>query len=108
MNRSARNMAAMKYFFYKLVPPRPDFAFTMTSEESAMMGQHSRYWDEMIAKGNALALGPVAATTGVFGIGILQADSFDAASSLVREDPAIKAQFGFTSELSPMLGLKKS
>ena len=84
-----------KNFFYRLIPPRPDFPSTMTPEESAMMKSHPAYWDAELAKGHAIALGPVAAKSGAFGIGILCADSLEEAEGFVTADPAIARQLGF-------------
>ena len=33
----------MPNFFVKLIPPRPDFAQTLTPEERTEMGQHAAY-----------------------------------------------------------------
>ncbi len=96
----------MKYFFYKLIPPRPDFAFTLTPAETAMMQEHSRYWDRVIAAGGAVTLGPVGDPAGVYGIGVIQAETLEIAQGLVRADPALQAETGCTSELHPMLGIK--
>jgi YCII-related domain len=97
-----------KNFFYRLIPPRPDFPFTMDPDEQSMMKDHSSYWDCELSKGNAVALGPVLSESGAFGIGILCADSHEEAEGLVKSDPAISRKMGFTYELSPMLGLKRA
>jgi hypothetical protein len=36
----------MQPFLFKLIPPRPDFAFTMSDDERNIMLEHVRYWGE--------------------------------------------------------------
>jgi len=50
----------MKYFFLKLIPPRPDFMGTMTDGEKELMQAHAAYWKGFAEKGWAVAYGPVA------------------------------------------------
>ena len=42
---------APKIFHCRLIPPRPDFAFTMTEEERELMGRHADYLRDRLAEG---------------------------------------------------------
>ena len=90
------------HFFCKLVPPRPDFAQTMTDAERATMREHVAYWTGKVTTGNALLFGPVADPAGGYGIGIMKADSLEAMHALRDADPVIMAAAGFRYDISPM------
>lgn len=97
----------MRYFFCKLIPPRPDFANSMSEEEAKLMRAHAAYWQELMSRGLVVAFGPVADPNGAFGIGIFElADDTDPAD-LAQSDPAIRADVGFGFELYPMPRLIK-
>ena len=92
----------MKHYLYKLIPPRADFARTMTPEEMAVMQSHVGYWTNQMKLGNAIAFGPVSDPIGDYGIGIVQlADDKDPVT-LRDGDPAMKANIGFRTEIFPM------
>lgn len=95
----------MKGFVLRLLPPRPDFAFTMTDAERSTMDQHVRYWSALAADGRALAFGPVADPAGPYGIAIVLAEDLGAAEALRDGDPAPASPHGFKTELAPMLAL---
>jgi len=92
----------MPYFCYRLIAPRPDFPAAMTPEEQAAMARHGAYWAEQVAAGTAIAVGPVFAPDGAFGLGILQAETFEAAAALVAADPVLTAGLGFGHRIDPM------
>jgi len=89
----------MKSYLYKLIPPRPDFAQTMTTAEAEIMRAHVAYWTAMLNEGKAVAFGPVADPKGGYGVGIVRVDNDIDPLSLSRNDPAIKAGIGFSSEV---------
>jgi len=95
----------MPNFFYRLNPPRPTFPFDISDEERAAMGAHAQYWTDQSRNGAVIGIGPVKTETGAYGIGILVADDLEAAERLVANDPILLANYGFSSEVSPMLGL---
>ena len=98
----AASPSPMKYYLYKLIPPRPDFAHTMTEDEAKVMHTHVMYWSSILEEGLAVAFGPVADPGGSYGMGIIQLpDDMDPAA-LANGDPAIKMDMGFTSEIHPM------
>ena len=92
----------MKYFFYKLISPRPTFPADMTPEEAKLMQQHVAYWSARMAEGKLVAFGPVAHPEGTFGIGIIRLEDSSEAASLAANDPVILANAGFVAEVYPM------
>jgi len=49
----------MKYFLYKLVPPRPTFHQDMTEVEGKVMQEHGAYWRDLADSRIAVVVGPV-------------------------------------------------
>jgi uncharacterized protein len=95
----------MKGFLFRLIPPRADFAVTVTESERAMMGAHLAYWSNLAAQGTAVAFGPVGDPEGPYGIGIVLVPDIGAAELLRDGDPAMTSSFGFRTEITPMLSL---
>jgi hypothetical protein len=95
----------MKYFFVKLVVPRPDFRTTMTEAEGQIMGAHQAFMAECAERGFAIAYGPVADPAGDFGAGFWAVPDDVDLQAVVENDPAIKAQAGFSREIYPMPAL---
>ena len=95
----------MKHYFLKLVTPRPDFMQTMTDAERNIMREHGAYWFGFAEKGWAVAYGPVAAKDGAFGAGFWSLPDDVDPKPLTDEDPAMKANVGFSYEISPMPAL---
>ncbi len=93
----------MKYYFYKLLPPRPDFMSHMTPAEIEIMQKHAAYWRKLMDEGKVIAYGPVNDPSGGYGIGIVKLDDTEDPEILSRNDPAILANSGFRSEIHPML-----
>jgi uncharacterized protein YciI len=98
----------MAYFFFKLVPARPDFSgATMTDEDRQIMQEHVAYWTDQRDKGVALIFGPVHDPKGVFGVGIIEIEDEAAAQQLSVDDPAVKSGLQRT-EIYPMPRLVRS
>jgi hypothetical protein len=95
----------MQPFFFKLIPQRPDFAFTMSDDERNTMLEHVRYWGERTRAGETIAYGPVNDPGGGYGIGIVVVADEAAAQHLRDGDPAMRSSHGFRTEIAPMLGL---
>jgi hypothetical protein len=96
---------AMKYFFLKLLPPRPDFMQTMTDAERDIMREHAAYWKGFAEKGWAVAYGPVAAENGGFGAGFWALPDEVDPKPIADHDPTMKADVGFKYEIHPMPAL---
>jgi uncharacterized protein YciI len=95
-------MSDKQYFLYKLLPPRPDFAFTMTPAEAAVMQEHGDYWDGLLAAGTAVVFGPVVEPTGAWGLGVLEVDDAADADRVRAGDPAVTSGT-LTAEIHPMV-----
>ena len=81
----------MQTFVFRLLPPRPDFAMTMTESEQAVMGEHIAYWQPQIEAGRMVAFGPVMEPDGVWGLAVFEAESEEAARELAADDPSVVA-----------------
>ena len=86
----------------KLIAPRATFSQDMTDEEKAIMKQHVMYWTELMRNGFVLAFGPVLDPRGIYGLGIIEADSADQVNGFAANDPAAKIN---TYEVWPMLAV---
>src|ERR1051326_510838 len=95
----------MPYFFSKLNPPRPSFAFDMNDEERRIMTEHAAYWTALAEKCAALLFGPVADPKGPYGILVAQAESEVEVEKLTAKDPVILSGKNFSFETYPMLSL---
>ena len=95
-------MSDKQYYLYKLLPPRPDFAFTMSPDEAAVMQAHGEYWDGLLARGTAVVFGPVAEPSGAWGLGVLEVDDPADAERVREADPAVTSG-RLTAELHPMV-----
>jgi uncharacterized protein YciI len=77
-----------KYFVLYLLPPRPNFAQSMTDEERAIMMKHVVYWTEIMNQGKVLAFGPVLDPKEVYGLGIISVDNEQEVKDFIANDPA--------------------
>ncbi|HUA31053.1 MAG TPA: YciI family protein [Streptosporangiaceae bacterium] len=91
----------MRYYLYKLIPPRPSFAADMTDTEGAIMTDHIAYWTRQRDLGSAVGFGPVADPAGSWGVAIVEAETDDAAQRLRANDPAVSSGLA-TAEIYPM------
>lgn len=94
--------ATLKGLVFRLIPPRPDFALSMSDEQRATMFEHVAYWSGPTEQGAVLAFGPVDDVSGPYGIGIVLTEDLEAAKALRDGDPALASPHGFRSEISPM------
>jgi uncharacterized protein YciI len=78
-----------RYFVYKLIPPRPSFDVDATEEENEIMGRHAAYWRDLMSQGSVLIFGPVAASSGAWGLGVVKADEERELHDIAAADPAI-------------------
>src|SRR5208283_3626666 len=60
MNPHDSTAAQPRFFFCRLIPPRPTFAADMTPDEASIMQSHVAYWSDLLARGKAVVFGPVA------------------------------------------------
>ena len=81
----------MSLFFFRLNPPRADFAQTMTPDEQQAMGAHMEYWRGLLDDGRVVAYGPVADPEGVWGLGVLRAADRAEVLEIGERDPSVVA-----------------
>jgi uncharacterized protein YciI len=93
----------MKYFFCKLVPPRPSFAFDMNPEERAVMQRHALYLQGLADRGWAVVFGPVGDPAGPFGLAVFELPDGVDIHEITANDPAIASGVGLRYEIHPML-----
>lgn len=91
----------MSHFFARLIPPRATFPTDMTAEERSLMEQHVTYTQQHFDAGRVLVFGPVFASSGAFGIAILDLADMEAAKQLLDGDPTVIAGLN-RYELWPM------
>jgi uncharacterized protein YndB with AHSA1/START domain len=92
-----------KFFFCRLLPPRPTFAADMSAAEADVMREHAAYWGALLEQRKAVVFGPVGDPKGAWGLGVIRATSEEEMSKLGDEDPAIRSGRGFRYEVLPML-----
>jgi len=96
---------AMKYFLFRLIPPRPTFLADITPAERQLMQAHAAYWRDQMAQGRVAAFGPVADPAGPYGIGVLTLEDDVPPHALAAADPTIQADAGFRFEIHAMPSL---
>jgi uncharacterized protein YciI len=82
---------AMKSWFMRLIPPRPNFDKTLSESEQKIMQDHFVYWKDLYAKGVCIFGGPVLDPKGVYGVMVFTAASEDEARAIAAADPSVKA-----------------
>jgi uncharacterized protein YciI len=80
------------YFISTLMPGRPDFLATMTTQERAVMGEHAAYTRRLFEEGKILLGG--AAPDGAIGVIVWRLGSAEEARRIFEDDPAVKGNIG--------------
>lgn len=78
-------------FLFRLVPPRADFAQTMTAAEQQAMSDHMDYWRGLLDDGRVVVYGPVADPEGVWGMGVVRAADQSEVVAIGESDPSVLA-----------------
>ena len=78
-----------KFFAVKLLPPRADFAQTMTDDERTIMQEHAAYWKSYMDKGMVHVFGPVLDPKGVYGFGVVSVDDEEQLKEFLNNDPSL-------------------
>ena len=89
------------HFVYKLIPPRPSFGADMSEAEAAVMAEHGGYWQGLTDEGKVVVFGPVADSSGFWGLAVVEADSVADVEALGESDPAVTSKT-CTFEVAPM------
>jgi hypothetical protein len=90
------------FFAVKLLPPRADFAQTMTDDERTIMQEHAAYWKSYMDKGMVHVFGPVLDPKGVYGFGVVSVDDEEQLKEFINNDPSLKIN---TVEYYPMMAV---
>ncbi len=78
-------------YLFRLIPPRADFAQTMTPAEQEAMAGHQDYWQQLLHDGKVVVYGPIADPEGVWGMGVLRAASRAEVLETGNNDPSVLA-----------------
>jgi len=100
---ASREPPAAKYFFCRLIGPRPTFAFDMNDEERKMMGEHAKYWRDKLEQGKAVVFGPVHDPAGPWGLGVVRVADEAELRAFEAGDPVISSGRGFRYEVMTMM-----
>jgi uncharacterized protein YndB with AHSA1/START domain len=90
-----------RFFFIRLIVPRPTFMQDMSADERAVMGRHAAYWRGHLDAGTAIVFGPVADPKGAWGLGVVRAADEGAVRAFEAADPAVR-ELGSHYEVLPM------
>ena len=66
------------------------------------MQEHINYWKKLVDRRIAVIFGPVSDPKGVYGLAIIETEDETAVEEIKVNDPAIKCDVGFRSEIHPM------
>jgi hypothetical protein len=83
--------APSSLFLFRLIPPRADFAQTMTADEQKAMAEHMTYWEQLMSDGKVLVYGPVADPEGVWGMGVMRVADRAEVLEIGERDPSVAA-----------------
>ena len=78
-------------FLFRLIPPRADFAQTMSPVERHAMAAHLDYWRQLTQDGRVVVYGPVADPEGVWGMGVVRATDRAEVLAIGANDPSVLA-----------------
>jgi uncharacterized protein YndB with AHSA1/START domain len=92
-----------RYFFCRLLPPRPSFAMDMSAEERATMQAHGAYWRGHMNRGHVVVFGPVGDPQGPWGLGVIRVADEATAQAFAAQDPAVLSGLGLRYEILPMI-----
>jgi len=78
----------MAEWMYFLLPPRDDFAATMSPEEQAAFDDHMTYMEKLLADGTLVLSGPTLGPANT-GIVVFEAEDGCAARAIMDADPPV-------------------
>ena len=79
----------MDAFVFRLLPPRPTFAFDLSDDEREIMNRHSKYWQPLVDAGQVVVIGPVLDGSGSWGLGVVEAEDEETLRNFAAGDPAV-------------------
>jgi uncharacterized protein YciI len=78
----------MAEWMYFLLPPRDDFAATMTPEEQSAFDDHLVYMEKLLVEGTLVLSGPTLGPANT-GLCIFEAEDGEAARAIMEADPPV-------------------
>lgn len=78
----------MAEWLYFLLPPRDDFAETMTEDEQRAFDEHFAYMEKLLAEGTLVLAGPTLGPANT-GLCIFEAEDGEAAREIMEADPPV-------------------
>jgi uncharacterized protein YciI len=81
-------LLVMAEWLYFLLPPRDDFAATMTPEEDEAFVDHFSYMEKLLAEGVLVLAGPTLGPANT-GVCIFEAEDGEAARKIMEADPPV-------------------
>src|SRR5215472_3829511 len=79
----------MTTFSLRLIPPRPDFAQTLTDAERAIMDRHAAHWRPYLERGDMVVFGPVLTDRDSYGLAVVDTDDEPALREFAAQDPVV-------------------
>jgi hypothetical protein len=79
----------METFVLRLIPPRPDFAMTMSDDERGLMSRYADHWRSRVETGHVVVSGPVADETGSWGLCVTEVDDEAELRAFAATDPTV-------------------
>ena len=79
----------MATFVLRLLPPRANFAQTLTDAEREIMGRHAAHWKPYLERGDMVVFGPTLTDDASYGLAVVETDDEDALRAFAAEDPVV-------------------
>jgi len=79
----------MPTFVLRLIPPRPNFAQTLTDSERAIMDRHGAHWRPYLERGDMVVFGPVLTEDASYGIAVVDTEDEEALREFAAQDPVV-------------------
>ena len=92
----------MGHYLGLIRPYREDFLTDPDEEETELMGEHYRYLEGRLDRGELVLAGPTLVETDPIGVYILETETEASARDLLENDPAVRAGIQEVVRLQPM------
>src|SRR5271165_4596974 len=79
----------MPVFALRLLPPRPNFALTLTDAEREIMSSHAAYWSPYQERGELVVFGPILTEDDSYGLAVVETDDEQALREFAAQDPVV-------------------
>ena len=79
----------MPTFSLRLIPPRSNFAQTLTDSERAIMDRHAAHWHPYLERGEMVVFGPILTDDDSYGLAVVETDDEQALREFAAQDPVV-------------------